>query len=62
MTDKKDTSKKDVQIDTLKLEVSDIGKLLEDLSNELKNNEKLPEEEKKAKNDALKAKVDTIKA
>jgi ATP/maltotriose-dependent transcriptional regulator MalT len=42
--------------------VSDIGKLLEDLSNELKNNEKLPEEEKKAKNDALKAKVDTIKA
>lgn len=62
MTDKKDTSKKDVQIDTLKWEVSDIGKLLEDLSNELKNNEKLPEEEKKAKNDALKAKVDTIKA
>ncbi len=61
MTDKKETSNKDVKIDTLKLEVSDIGKLLEDLSNELKNNEKLPEEEKKAKNDALKAKVDTIK-
>ena len=61
MTDKKETSNKDVKIDTLKLEVSDIGKLLEDLSNELKNNEKLPEEEKRAKNDALKAKVDTIK-
>ena len=60
MADKTDTSTNVEKIDSLKTEFDDIKKSLTELTNQLKNNDSLSEDEKKAKTDELKAKADEL--